>query len=90
MINYDLTMTLNTPQHNHKNCLLKILQFDLCLVSEIFYYFLFLCLILLVMGVDLLQFLDNWFIKATTEESFSLTRAKVGNGLISQCQEMNI
>ena len=36
----------------------------------------FLCPILLLMGVDLLQFLGIWFIKAMTEESFSLTRTK--------------
>ena len=36
----------------------------------------FLCPILLVMGVDLLQFLGVWFINAATEESFSLTRIK--------------
>ena len=74
---------------NPCNCVLKILQFDLCLVSEIFSFFHVLCLILLVMGVDLLQFLGIWFIKATTEESFSLTRTKPtslqeGIGLIMQ------
>ena len=46
-------------------------------VSEIFSFFHVLCPMLLVMGVDLLQFLDIWFIKATTEESFSLTRTKL-------------
>ena len=84
-------MTPETLSHNHRNCLLKILQFDLCLISEIFSVFpvLILCSILFVMGVDLLQFLDIWFIKATTEVAFSLTRTKppslqVGIGLISQ------
>ena len=38
--------------------------------------FMFLFPNLLVMGVDLLQLLGNWFIKATIEESFSLTRTK--------------
>ena len=77
-------MTLDTLLRNHYNCLLEILQFDLCLVSETFPFF---HVFMLVMGVDLLQFLDIWFIKATTEESFSLTRTKLhslqeGIGLI--------
>ena len=38
--------------------------------------FMFLCPILLVIGVDLLQFLGIWFLKAMTEESFSPTRTK--------------
>ena len=48
-----------------------------------------LCLILLVIGVDLLQFTGIWFIKATTKDSFRLTRTKPhslqeGIGLIMQ------
>ena len=35
----------------------------------------FLCPILFVMVVNQQQFLGMWFIKATTEESFSLTRS---------------
>ena len=74
--------------HNHYNCLVKILQFDLCLVSGIFSFFPVLCPILLAMGVDLLQFLSVWFNKATNEESFSLTKFKtpsfqVSTGLIT-------
>ena len=38
-IKFDLTMTPDNLLHNHKNCLLKIRQFDLCLVSEIFALF---------------------------------------------------
>ena len=36
---FDLTMTPDTLLHNHKNCLLKIIQFDFCLVPEIFSLF---------------------------------------------------
>ena len=36
----------------------------------------FLCPILHVMGADLLQLLVIWFMKATTEDPFSLTRTK--------------
>ena len=44
--------------------------------QKYFRSFIFSCLILPVIGVDLLQFLGIWFSKATTEESFSLTRTK--------------
>ena len=44
--------------------------------SVYFRCFMFLCPMLLVMGVDLLQFLGIWLIKVTTEESFGLTRTK--------------
>ena len=35
----EVLMTPDTLLPNHYNCLLKILQFDLCLVSEIFTFF---------------------------------------------------
>ena len=44
--------------------------------QKYFRSFMFLGTTLLVMGVDLMQFLGIWFIKARTEESFSLTRTK--------------
>ena len=69
-------MSPDTLLRNHCNCLLKILQFDLCLASEIFSFCYVFMPILPVVGVDLLQFLPIWFIKATPEESFSLTRTK--------------
>ena len=61
-------MTLDTLLGNHDyNCLLRILEFDLCLVSDIFSFsHVFLCPILHVMDVNLLQLLGIWFIKATT------------------------
>ena len=70
----------DTLLRSHYNCLLKILQFDLCLVSEIFSFFRFLCPILLAIGVDLLQVLGIWFIKVTTEQSFRLTRTNKEKG----------
>ena len=44
--------------------------------QKYFRSFMFLCPNLLEMGVNLLRFLGIWFIKATTEESVSLTKAK--------------
>ena len=69
-------MTPDTLLRNHYNCLLKVLQFDLCLVLETFSFFHVLCPILFVMGVNLAAVFGICFIKATTKESFGLTRAK--------------
>ena len=66
-------MTSDTLLRNHYNCLLKILHVDICLVSEIFSLFhVFMSDFACNAGADLLQFLGIWFIKAMTEESFSL------------------
>ena len=60
-------MTPDTLLSNHYNCFLKIVRIDLCPVSEIFSFFHVFVSDLLVMGIDLLQFLGIWFIKAATE-----------------------
>ena len=66
----------NTLLNNHYNCLFKILKFDLCLVSEMVSFFSVFMSDFACNGRRSATVLDIFFIKATTEESFSLTRTK--------------
>ena len=69
-------MTPDTLLRNHYDCSLKILQFDLCLFSEIFSFFHVFMSDFASNGRRSAAVLGIWFIKATTEESFSLITTK--------------
>ena len=58
-------MTLDTLFRNH---FFFLLVENTSVLSKYFRSFMFLCPILLVMGVNLLQFLGIWFIKTTADD----------------------